>query len=169
MSLDLTRLAPGDAVVALRSFPRRYRDELVPIPDDDRIEEFATRLGPDGESALDVVNDVVRTWVLLGQELRRVLTTDTPMLHPAVSDPSLRHWDTPGPDSTGDALALLDGQSADLVQMVETVGLAEDWTRTGPIAGGGSLTALDLLREVVRVGAEGLDGVHRVLGTVRRQ
>ncbi len=169
VSLDLSRLAPDDAVVALRSFPRRYRDELVPIPDDDRIEEFATRLGPDGESALDLVNDVVRTWVLLGQELRRVLTTDQPTLHPAVTDPSRRHWDTPGPDSTEDALALLERQSDDLVEMVTSVSLADDWARTAPIAGGGSLTALDLLREVVRVGAEGLARVHTVLEAVRHQ
>ena len=64
-SLDLSRLSAGDAEVALRSFGRRYRAELHPVGDDDRIDEIATRVGPDGESALDVVSDVTRTLGLL--------------------------------------------------------------------------------------------------------
>ncbi len=47
-------LAPSDAVVALRSFPRRFRGVLA-RPDDDRYDpdEVARRIGPDGHSAAD--------------------------------------------------------------------------------------------------------------------
>jgi hypothetical protein len=165
-SLDLSRLSPGDAEVALRSFGRRYRAELRPVPDDDRTDELAGRLGPDGESALDVVSDVTRTLGLLGAEMRRTLTLDRPVLHPAVADGGLRHWDAPAPDSVDDALRLLD---AELDDLLDTTGLAangDDWTRQGTVADGGSRSALDLLKEAVRVAADGLDRVRAVLAAV---
>jgi hypothetical protein len=167
VSLDLSRLAPDDAVVALRSYPRRYRAELAPLPGDDRIDELAQRIGPTGESALGIVDDVVRTWGLVGHELHQLLIADEPTLHPAVIDRSQRHWDVPAPESVEAALDDLARESEALVEQVTTVGMAEDWARVAPVAGGGEVTALDLLRELVRVGAEGLDQVHTVLAAVK--
>ena len=84
--LDLSRLTPGDALVALAPFRRRYRAELSPVAGDDRADELAARYGPDGVSALDVVSDVTRSWGLISHELRRVQTEEAPTLHPAVTD-----------------------------------------------------------------------------------
>ena len=165
--LDLSRLSPDDAVVALRSYSRRYRAELLPVPGDDRADEIATRLGPEGESALDVVSDVTRTLGLLGSELHRTLTLDEPLLHPAVADPSRRHWDSPGPERIDDALVLLDHELDALVDLTRSVVTTEDWTRRATVAGGASHSALDLLKEAVAVGATGLDRVHAVLTAVR--
>src|SRR5690554_4787233 len=60
--LDLTSMQPGDASVAVRSFPRRFREaarsvvvDLDGEPDDARVDEVAARVGPDGYSALDIV------------------------------------------------------------------------------------------------------------------
>jgi hypothetical protein len=167
-SLDLSRLTPDDAQVALRSFPRRYRAELAPGPVDDELDELAARLGPGGESALDVVSDVTRTWGLLGHELRRTLTDDEPMLHPATLDRSKRRWETPSAGSVDEALELLGHESDELVDVIASVGTVEDWARSAPVAGGGSTTALDLVKEAVRVGAEGLDRLDLVLTAVRR-
>jgi hypothetical protein len=165
--LDLTRLSPDDAAVALRSYQRRYRAELLPVPGDDRAEEIAVRLGPNGQSALDVVSDVTRTLGLLGSELHRTLTLDEPVLHPAVADASRRHWETPAPESIDDALVLLDDELDALVEQARSVTTAEDWTRRGSVAGGGTRSALDLLKEAVAVGAGGLDDVRRTLVAVR--
>ncbi len=167
-SLDLSRLAPADAEVALRSYGRRYRAELAGGPDDDRADELANRIGPDGVSALDVVSDVTRTLGVLDAELRRTLTLDDVVLHPAVSEPSLRHWDAPASDTVDEALDLLERETGGLVDTMRLATTAEDWTRTGSVAGGGAVSALDLVKEAVRVGAEGLDRVRLVLASVRR-
>ena len=165
--LDLSRLSAGDAEVALRTFGRRYRAELHPVGDDDRIDEIASRLGPDGESALDVVSDVTRTLGLLGSEIHRTLTLDQPVLHPAVADASLRHWEVPPPASVDEALTLLDHELDAVLDTMGAAGNADDWTRTGTVAGGGTRSALDLLKEAVRVGADGVDRVRVVLASVR--
>jgi len=166
-SLDLSRLSPSDAEVALRSYPRRYRAELQPVAGDDRADELAARIGPHGESALDVVSDVTRTFGLLGAELHRTLTLDRPVLHPAVADASLRHWDTAAPEHVDEALVLLDHEVDALVEVARSVTDADEWTRRGSVAGGGSRSALDLLKEAVAVGAAGLDRVRAILTAVR--
>jgi hypothetical protein len=165
--LDLSRLSAGDAAVALRSFGRRYHAELLPVGDDDRIDEIAARLGPNGESALDVVSDVIRTLGLLGSEIHRTLTLDEPLLHPAVADASARHWDVPAPESVDDALTLLDHELDALLEAMGAAESTDDWTRTANVAGGGTRSALDLLKEAVAVGAGGLDRVRAVLASVR--
>ena len=42
-----------------------------------------------------------------------------------------------------------------------------DWTRTSPVAGGGEVTALDLVRSATVAGREGLVGVHAALTAAR--
>jgi hypothetical protein len=165
--LDVSRLTPEDGLVALASFPRRYRGELAPVKDDDRADEMAARYGPKGISALDVVSDVTRTWGLLGHELRRVQTQDDPTLHPATFDASARHWDTPAPDTIDEALVLLGAEADDLADAIRTYPTAQDWARPATVAGGRAVPALDLVREAVRVGADGLGEVTDTLAAVR--
>ena len=166
--LDLSRLTPEDALVALASFPRRYRAELAPVPDDDRADELAARYGPDGVSALDVVSDVTRMWGLISHELRRVLTEDRPALHPAVTDADRRHWDMPPPETVDEAMALLGHEANQLTEAIRTYPTAEDWARRATVVGGQEITALDLVREGIRVGADGLARTAEVLVAVRR-
>ena len=165
---DLTRLSPQDAVVAFRSYPRRYGAELASIKGDDRIEEIATRMGPQGESAAQIVSDVTRTWALLGEALRQILRHDDAVLHPAIADPTLRHWDTPAPDSIAEALVLLGHEADALADEVGGVLNADDWARTAIVAGGESVTALDVVKQAVAAGAEGLSDLRSTLAAVRR-
>ncbi len=166
--LDLSRLTPEDALVALASFPRRYQAELSPVAGDERADELAARLGPDGVSALDRVSDVTRTWGLLSHELRRVQTESDPTLHPAALDPGVRHWDTPAPDSIDEALVLLGHEGDQLAEAIRAYPSAQDWARPATASGGAAVTALDLVREAIRVGAEGLSAVTETLAAVRR-
>ena len=165
---DLSHLGPQDAVVAFRSYPRRYAAELTGIQGDDVPDELAVRIGPDGESALQIVSDVTRTWSVLGAALAQVLRTDDPVLHPAVSDPTQRQWDTPAPETIDDGLALLGHEAEALADQIGGVLSATDWNRTGAIAGGGSVTALDLVKDAVSVGADGLARVRATLAAVAR-
>jgi hypothetical protein len=163
--IDLSRLAPSDAVAALRSYPRRYRGALRPI-DDDNVEELAHRVGPDGRSSIGILSDVTRTMVILGEALHQISVNPTPVVHAAVIDPAERQWDTPPPEDLADALALFADESNALAEAVDHVP-TDGWTRTGTVAGGGSISAIDVVREAVRVGRAGLGDIERTLAAVR--
>ncbi len=134
--------------------------------DDEDVEELAHRLGPDGRSAIHVLSDVTRTWVVLRDALRRLVVDERPLLHPAVTDRSQRAWDTDPPESLDDALALLTDEAETFAGEIERVATG-DWTRAGDVAGGGEVTALDVVRDGVQVGHDGLDGVSEALASVR--
>jgi hypothetical protein len=169
--LDLSKLSPQDAAIAFRSYPRRYREALATPQDDDTgdaedMEELAHRLGPGGRSAVQILSDVTRTWVVLRDALRRLVVDERPLLHPAVTDRSQRAWDADAPESLDDALALLTDEADTFASEIERVATG-DWTRLGDVAGGGEITALDVVRDGVQVGHDGLDDVSAALTAVR--
>jgi hypothetical protein len=163
---DLPTLSPQDAVVAMRSFPRRYREVFASTEGDDSLEGTASRIGPGGQSAAGVVSDVTRTWAFLADALRQVVTKDGAVLHPAVSDPSQRSWDAPHPDALDDTLTLLAHEADAVVEVVERVTTVSDWSRTATVAGNGEVTALDVLSDAVHTGAEGLKRAEAILRAV---
>jgi hypothetical protein len=162
-------LSPIDAVAALRSFPRRYREVFASIGGDDSTEALAARIGPDGQSAAGVVSNVTRTWVLLAEALRQIVFTDGAVLHPAVSDPAQRSWDAGHPEALEDALTLLGHEADAIVDLVGRVTTASDWSRSTTVAGDGTVTALDVLRDAVQNGADGLERADTILRAVRGQ
>ncbi|MEO7556860.1 MAG: hypothetical protein ABIV94_09710 [Acidimicrobiales bacterium] len=152
--LDVSRLTPADCVAALRSYPRRFRAALSAIGDDDSAEERAHRVGTDGRSAVDHVDHVVRAFDALGQAVHQILVDDSPTLTPAVLDDSAREHPVGSQqrlDSVLDAVTAECGRLADVVERVDT----DAWTRTG-LVGDRKVTALDVVREAVRLGAEAL-------------
>lgn len=152
---DVSKLAAPDAVVALRSFPRRFRSAVLPIADDPTVEAFAERIGPDGHSALDLVVGVANSWAVLSQALRQVLITDDAVLHAAVTDPAQREWEVPPGTSVDGALERLADEATSFADAVDAVP-SRDWSRTATVAGGATVTAIDLVREAVRTGSQGL-------------
>ncbi len=167
MTIDLSKLSPNDAVVALRSYPRRYRGALAPIEDDESIEELAQQVGPEGRSAVELAADTVRTWSVLGEALRRIQVDDTPVVHGAVVDPAQRHWETPVHETVPSVLEQLDDGAVQLADAADLVS-GEQWLRRADVAGGGSVTAFDVVREAVRVGHENLAAIERTLSALRR-
>lgn len=160
-------IVPSDAVVAMRSFPRRYREVFASTEDDDSIDAIASRVGPEGRSAAEVVSDVTRTWAVLADALRQVLTSDDAVLHPAVADASQRVWDAPHPEALADTLDLLGHEADAVVDVVHRSTTVSDWSRSAAVAGGGRVTALDLLGDAVRTGSEGLTQAEAILRAVR--
>ncbi len=164
--IDLSRLAPSDAVTALRSYPRRYRALLRPL-DDDAVDELAHRVGPDGRSSIEILSDVTRTLVVLGEALHQITVNPTPVLHAAVVDPAERQWDTPPPEELDDALAMFDDEATALAEAASRVP-SDGWMRTGAVAGtGAAVSAMEVVREAVRVGRAGLNDIERTLAAVR--
>jgi hypothetical protein len=166
--LDVSKLLPPDALAAIRSYPRRFRSELASFEGDDSVEELAARIGPDGESAIQIISDVSRTWTLLNEALRQTLTSAEAILHPAVLDAAQRSWDSPPSESLDDVLTELDHSAEALTERMASVARLDDWNRRAGVAGGGEVTALDLVRSATVAGHDGLDRVKAALAAARR-
>lgn len=160
-----SHLSPADAAVAMRTWPRRYRAAFAALPDGES-EELAARLGPDGVSALDLVVDSVRTWVLLRRALHDIRISEQPTLHPAVIDSASRSWNSGFGETLESALAQIDDASLAIAVSIEEMP-SPDWARTALIAGGSSTDALSVAREAVQVGAENLKAIERTLSAVQ--
>lgn len=151
-NLDVSRLSPEDAVAALRSYPRRFRELLTSVDE------------PDVPAvAVDHADHVARSLALLGEALRQVLVQDEPTLLPAVVDDSAREWAHAGASSIDDVLAFLAMEGNALADVVADVP-SDTWTRRGVVAGSGQrLSALDIVREAVRTGADHLRAAQAAL------
>ncbi len=140
--LDVSRLSPDDAVAALRSYPRRFREVLTSVEPDDVPAE-----------AVEAADHVARSVAMLAEALRQVVVQDNPTLLPAVADDTAREWTMSTLSSPDDVLAFLDMECNAMADAVHGVA-SEAWTRTGIVAGTGTeMSALAIAREAVRTGA----------------
>jgi hypothetical protein len=74
-------IAQGDAEVALRTFPRRWRALLGPLDGDDPdLEVLLHHRGPGGASALECAGQAAAALELGDRRIRRAVTHDRPVL-----------------------------------------------------------------------------------------
>ena len=139
-------LSPPDAIVALRSLPRRFRATVMPTQEDMPTPEAVA-------VALDAAGTAAGELDGIGAELRRVLLNDAPDLRPIA------------PPEPGDRATALDRLAASATAVAE---LAESqpasaWARTGR-RDGSTVTAADLLREAVQAAVDQLRTAERAWG-----
>lgn len=171
--LDLSHLTAADAAAALRSLPRRFRTALAPPVVDGRSarpDDLVHRIGADGRSAVDHVEHVVRSLGLLDRALEQLQLGDDPALHPAVLDDRGREvdWaDRAGPppelDDVLDDLATASERLAVRAERAPAGG----WARTARVAGGGTITAHELLIEAVRSAVAHLRAAEATVDALR--
>ncbi len=159
-----SQVSPSDAVVAMRTWPRRYRATLAPIADD-QISEKALRVGPQGVSALDLAIKSLGTWVLLEKALHDIRMTECPTLHPAVTESAARSWESHPTETLESVLDQIDDVANSLADAIAAMP-SSDWSRTATVAGGGTTTALAIAREAVHVGADNLREIERTLAAI---
>ena len=161
---------PADAVVALRSLPRRFRALFAGLGEDESPDDVAHRIGGDGHSALDHVTAATRTVTFLGRALEQVLVEDDPVLHPAVTDPAARAWEpVPAAGTVEEHLVELGAASGALADRAERVAPA-DWGRAARVAGADAdVGAAAVLWDAVDSAVAHLRAAERTLAEVRRQ
>lgn len=162
-------LAPGDAVVALRSFPRRYAGSFR---SEERSENepgeqaMVDRVGSDGVSARHLVIDTTRSLELLATALKDVVLGDDATLAAAVADRSARSW----PSATrpvDDDLAELSTAATAMADQVDSV-RRDAWDREASVEGSSErFSALDVLREAMATATGNLNDLERLLDEVR--
>lgn len=166
--LDVSKLTGADAAVAIASYPRRFRSAFAWSPDEEvELAELASRIGPDGSSAHDHLVDAVSTLMVLGRAIHQVIHSDEPLLHPAVSDPTHRRWDPPPGMTVEDLLDLLESEMEAISAVLRDL-RSRDWDRTGRVADGPTVTALDLAREAVRTASEDLRAATVAMEAARK-
>jgi hypothetical protein len=156
---DPTSISPADAVVALRSLPRRYREAAGPAADDADSAGGGRDPDHDGEQArrralvASEAAQAAAAIAALGEDLRRVLISDDPALS-TTDDTATSGGEGAGGADVEAAIARLAEASAGVVSLVEGQP-ATAWKRTGHRASG-PRSAATLLGEAVHAGVHHL-------------
>ena len=165
--MDLSKLSPSDAAVALRGLERRYRGLFAGLGDDESPDDLAHRPAG-GWSAIEHVVAAARAISSADRSLAAVVTQDSPTVAPADVDPAARPHPQAPSGPLHERLAELGFEANGLADRVHAVDAA-DWTRTAVVGDGSgqTLTALDIVRVAVDAGVSHLRDAERVLTQVR--
>jgi hypothetical protein len=166
--MDLSKLAPSDAVVALRGLERRYRGLFAGLGDDESPDDLAHRQAPGAWSAFEHIVAATRDIAAANRALAAVLTVDTPAVAPADVDVAERAKPSAPTGPVHAQLAELGLEANAAADRIANVP-AGDWSRTAVIADGSgrTVTALDIGRAAVNAGVSHLREAERVLAAVR--
>lgn len=135
----MARISAGDAEVALRTFPRRWRSLVGGFePDDPDAEAILDHPGPDGRSAADCVAEAAATLEAAKADLRAATTSAGRM--PAETGAG-------SAGSTADALRRIDTAAPALADMVR--GIPADVLDSHVDVGGRTATVRALVADVV--------------------
>ena len=158
--LDPRTVTPADAVVALRSYPRRYRALLVRPDDEEGAEVVTLRPAPDRWSALEHAAHVAQVFETAADAVRALRRHDD-------ADVVVE----PGPPSLGsvDQVTNWLGAGAERLAGVVEELRGDDWKRSGRLPTGEAVTALDVVRHAVHAGAHHRREAERVVNEVRRR
>jgi hypothetical protein len=163
--MDLSKLTPADAAIALRGFERRYRGLFAGLGDDESPDDVARRQVT-GWSAIDHVVAAARAIAAADRALAVVLASDD--AHVAPEDVGAAPRPHPG-SPTGtvhERLAELGFEAVALADRIDGVG-ADDWKRTATVSGAGRpITTLDIVRAAVDAGVSHLNAAQKVLAAV---
>lgn len=166
--MDLSKLAPSDGVVALRSFERRYRNLFAESDDSESPDELAKRPAGNGWTILEHI--VAAAWDIAASSrgLGEVQTQEDPLLDPADVDPGARPRPHNPTGTVHERLAELGLEATSLADRAERISPAA-WDRMGMLAdsSGRRVSALDLLRAAVDSGVTHLKGAQHVLDELR--
>jgi len=164
--LDYDTVSPGDAVVAVRSFPRRYRALLIgpDTDDDDPDAVIRRRPEPTTWSALEYSAHVADVLDEISVAVRRIVVEDQPALTSSDPDRRVAEKNYNAMDRV-EVLGWLDLVCAGLGDQIDGV-RADDWTRIGRFDWG-DRDALAMTRNAVHEGSHHLRDVQRVLSQVR--
>jgi hypothetical protein len=163
----LSTMSAVDAVVALRSLSRRFREAFRPSELTGEMGAADVTQAPPsgGRAPLELVLAAAKSLETLQAAIEATLTRDEPELDPVLLDRDRRDAVSPQ-GSVADALARLARVAEQFAARVEHVS-ARDWTRRARV-GGATVTALELLQEAVASARTYLDELQKSLEELRR-
>jgi hypothetical protein len=154
---DTSRVSPTDAVVTLRSLPRRFTEAFSRAEGADVI---AREAAGGGLSPLAHAAWTATALEAIGSAFRKVQESTNPRIElPPVDPPGPAGGPTDTPASVLGRLGDVARSVADALAAVH----GEDWLRTGQTATG-TIAALDIARHGVRIGIEHLRAAEGAIG-----
>jgi hypothetical protein len=154
------QLKPPHLVSALRSFPRRYREALANVSRDPELLVQPV----DGHTALTLVAGTSSTLDLIDRALERTLVQDDPELTASVVVASARTWQAREPSAIPTLLDELTTHATALADRLDRAPTA-GWLRVANVDGR-RVRAVDLAREAVRMAAENLRLLERIVASL---
>ncbi len=151
--LDYDTVSPEDAAVAVRSFPRRYREAMAGIEE----EVLRRRPAPDVWSALEYAAHVAQLFEPMAQAQRRIRVDDRPVID----------WQRdrdPEVTTLAEVLARLSASAEAMAEEIEQT-RGDDWARTGTLPWG-DRDALTMARNAVHEGSHHLRDIERNLAAM---
>lgn len=164
--MDLSKLTPADAAIALRGFERRYRGLFAGLGDEESPDDVARRQ-VNGWSAIDHVVAAARAIAAADRALGAVLTSREARVAPEDVGAAPRPHPGSPTGTLHERLAELGFEAVALADRIEGAG-ADDWRRTVATTdpSGREVSALDIVRAAVDAAVGHLNGAQAVLSTV---
>lgn len=162
--LDYDTISPSDAAIALRSFPRRYREALAVLEGDDRRDALLRRRPePTVWSALEYTAHVAD----MEDAMAGVISRMTRETHPTLDFPDADERAAEAGYNELDPTAVLDHLASACEGAATAVAAVApaDWTRTAAFPWG-DRDALTMARNAVHEGSHHLRDLNRVLSEV---
>lgn len=164
---DPATVSPSDAVVALRTFPRRWRAALA-LPDDQPDDILRRRPQPDVWSALEYAAHTRDVVAVNGWAMAKALTED----HPALEWPDGGGEEIVSSYATLDPIAVLDELAANCERVADRADRTDagDWRRPATLRGARDedVDALWFLHHSVHEGSHHLKDAQRSLQAALR-
>jgi hypothetical protein len=166
--IDYDTISPSDAVLAVRSYPRRFRALLVPRDDEEKQDTLIRRRpAPQTWSALEYSAHVADVFDDLADSIRRMTIEDRPRI-PSQLDPDQRAIDAAYNEQERESvLQQLEASAERLADILERVD-SGSWTRTAEFDWG-ERDALTMARNAVHEGHHHLRDIEHGLAAVRGQ
>jgi DinB superfamily len=155
-------ISPQDAVQALRSFPRRYREVIGPFVDDDEV--LRRRPNPSTWSALEYTAHVADILEAMTPQLIEVVQKDNPHITDPISPDERaaeRRYNDMEPQDVLDWLQRSSTTAADTAAGFSS----DDWSRSAQYPYG-ERELIDIARNMVHEGVHHLRDVENVLRAV---
>src|SRR5919198_2281988 len=158
--MDLSKLSPADAAIALRGFERRYRGLFAGLGDDESPDDVSHRQ-VSGWAAIDHVVASARAIAAADRALAVVLASDDARVAPEDVGAAPRPHPGSPTGTLHERLAELGFEAVAPADRLDG-GRADDWRRTAAVSGTGRhVTALDVVRAAVDAGVSHLNAAQK--------
>lgn len=154
------QLAPRDLLITLRSLPRRLDGVTASERQEPNAWAKRDEPGSDGVSFTEAVVNLGLSMAALEAEVTKMVTHSEPIIWSAVMESDAPTQPEGPPLNVEGAEQMASSAAIAVADRLDHVG-GDEWARSVPLTGGGSVSTLELGQQAARTAIEGLRAVER--------